>query len=41
MFTTALKEALLTGAILFSPAILYVLFCLGRGVVEDVKKWIG
>lgn len=41
MFWETFKEALVFASVVFSPAILYILFCLGRGIVEDVKKWIG
>lgn len=38
MFNDIMKEVLLTILVLFPVPIAYILFCLGRGVVDDIRK---
>ena len=40
MFYDIMKEALLAILVLFPVPIAYILFCLGRGVVDDIRKGV-
>lgn len=40
MFIDIVKEVLLSCLILFSIPICYIAFCLGRGVVDDIRKGV-
>lgn len=40
MFIQALKDALLFTLIVFHAPILYIAFCLGRGIIDDIRKGV-
>lgn len=40
MFKDVVIEGFLTILVLFPVPIAYILFCLGRGVVDDIRKGV-
>lgn len=40
MFNDIMGEVLLAILVLFFIPIVYILFCLGRGVVDDIRKGV-
>lgn len=40
MLKEVLRECLIFLGVAFAPAWVYIVFCLGRGIVDDVRKFI-
>lgn len=40
MFNDIMREVFLAILVLFPVPIAYILFCLGRGVVDDIRKGV-